>query len=58
MLELREVSTRYGPITMLRRVSLTLEDGKVACLLGPNGAGKTTLIRAILGIVRPVEGSI
>ncbi len=58
MLEFREVSTRYGPIAMLRRVSLTLEDGKIACLLGPNGAGKTTLIRAIIGIVRPVEGSI
>ena len=58
MLELREVSTRYGPITMLRRVSLALGDGTIACLLGPNGAGKTTLIRTILGIVRPVEGSI
>ncbi len=58
MLELRDVSTRYGPITMLRRVSLRLEEGKIACLLGPNGAGKTTLIRTILGIVRPVEGSI
>ena len=58
MLELRDVSTRYGPITMLRRVSLTLADGTIASLLGPNGAGKTTLIRTILGIVRPVEGSI
>ncbi|MGH7276015.1 MAG: ABC transporter ATP-binding protein [Candidatus Rokuibacteriota bacterium] len=43
---------------MLRHVSLTLADGKITCLLGPNGAGKTTLIRTILGIVRPVEGSI
>lgn len=58
MLELRNVSTRYGPITTLRRVSLRLEEGKIACLLGPNGAGKTTLIRTILGIARPVEGSI
>ena len=57
MLELRGVSTRYGPITMLRRVSLGVEAGRIACLLGPNGAGKTTLIRTVLGIVRPVEGS-
>ncbi len=58
MLELRDVSTRYGPITMLRGVSLALTEGRIACLLGPNGAGKTTLIRTILGIVRPVEGEI
>ena len=58
MLELRDVTTRYGPITMLRRVSLALAEGQIACLLGPNGAGKTTLIRTILGIVKPVEGEI
>ncbi len=58
MLDLRDVATRYGPITMLRRVSLSLDGGRIACLLGPNGAGKTTLIRTILGIVRPVEGEI
>jgi len=58
VLELRGVSTRYGPITMLRGVSLGVRQGEIACLLGPNGAGKTTLIRTILGIVKPVEGSI
>ncbi len=58
MLELRDVSTRYGPITMLRSVSLAVTRGQIACLLGPNGAGKTTLIRTILGIVKPVAGSI
>ena len=58
MLELRDVSTRYGPITMLRSVSLAVARGQIACLLGPNGAGKTTLIRTILGIVKPVAGSI
>ena len=58
MLEVRGVSTRYGQIPMLRNVSITLGEGKIACLLGPNGAGKTTLIRTILGLVRPVTGSI
>jgi branched-chain amino acid transport system ATP-binding protein len=58
VLELRLVSTRYGPITMLRSVSLAVTRGQMACLLGSNGAGKTTLIRTILGIVKPVSGSI
>ena len=57
MLELKGLSTRYGPITMLRGVSLAVPQGEIACLLGPNGAGKTTLIRTILSIVKPVEGS-
>jgi branched-chain amino acid transport system ATP-binding protein len=39
-------------------VSLIVARGEIACLLGPNGAGKTTLIRTILGIVKPVAGSI
>jgi branched-chain amino acid transport system ATP-binding protein len=58
VLELRGVSTRYGPNPMLRQVSVELREGEIACLLGPNGAGKTTLIRTILGIVRPVDGEI
>lgn len=58
MLEVRGVSTRYGQISMLRDVSIALREGEIACLLGSNGAGKTTLIKTILGLVRPVEGSI
>jgi branched-chain amino acid transport system ATP-binding protein len=58
VLELRDVSARYGPITVLRSVSLAVSRGEIACLLGPNGAGKTTLIRALLGVVKPVAGTI
>ena len=58
MLELAGVSTRYGAVTVLQDVSLTLREGEVTCLLGSNGAGKTTLIRTILGIVRPVAGRV
>ena len=58
MLELRGVTTRYGAVTVLQDVSLTLREGEVTCLLGSNGAGKTTLIRTILGIVRPVAGHV
>ena len=48
----------YGRNPMLRNVSVTLREGEIACLLGPNGAGKTTVIRTILGLVRPIEGSV
>ncbi len=58
MLELRGVSTRYGKNPMLRNVAVRVREGEIACLLGPNGAGKTTLIRTILGLVRPVDGSV
>jgi branched-chain amino acid transport system ATP-binding protein len=58
MLELTSVSARYGAVTVLQDVSLSLREGEVTCLLGSNGAGKTTLIRTILGIVRPVAGQI
>jgi branched-chain amino acid transport system ATP-binding protein len=58
VLEVRDVAVRYGPVTVLRSVSLAVRRGEIACLLGPNGAGKTTLIRTILGVVRPVAGTI
>jgi branched-chain amino acid transport system ATP-binding protein len=58
VLDVQGVCTRYGQISMLRNVSVTLGEGEIACLLGPNGAGKTTLIRTIVGIVRPVAGSV
>ena len=58
MLEVHDVSTRYGAITILRSVSLQVARGHIACLLGPNGAGKTTLIRTLLGIVTPFAGTI
>lgn len=43
---------------MLRKVSLEVKKGEVVCLLGPNGAGKTTTVKTILGLVRPVTGTI
>ena len=44
--------------TILSRASFVIEPGEFVGLLGPNGAGKTTLMRAILGLIRPLEGTI
>jgi branched-chain amino acid transport system ATP-binding protein len=52
LLELRDVSARYGPLTALHDVSLSVEEGEVVSLLGANGAGKTTTLRSISGTVK------
>jgi branched-chain amino acid transport system ATP-binding protein len=58
LLELRDVDTNYGPVEVLRNVTITIDAGEVVCLLGPNAAGKTTTLRTILGMVQPVKGEV
>ncbi|MCE8457489.1 ATP-binding cassette domain-containing protein, partial [Rhodovulum sulfidophilum] len=50
MLELRDVAAGYGPVRVLRGLSLTVRPGEITCLLGRNGAGKTTAMKAIMGL--------
>jgi branched-chain amino acid transport system ATP-binding protein len=59
LLALDEVDAGYGPLQVLRRVTLHVAPGEIVSLIGPNGAGKTTVIRAILGLVavRPHDGA-
>jgi branched-chain amino acid transport system ATP-binding protein len=52
LLELRNVTARYGPIVALHGLSLHVDKGEIVALLGANGAGKTTTLRAISGLVR------
>jgi branched-chain amino acid transport system ATP-binding protein len=52
LLELEDVSARYGSITALHGISLTVGEGEIVALLGANGAGKTTTLRAVSGMVR------
>jgi branched-chain amino acid transport system ATP-binding protein len=58
VLELRNVSTRYGQVQVLWQISLTVGDGELVCLLGPNAAGKSTTMKTILGLVHPFEGEV
>lgn len=54
----RGVEKRFGTITALRGIDLSVEQGETVALLGPNGAGKTTLVGILLGIRRPDAGSV
>ncbi len=58
LLEVREVSVRFGGVKALEDVSFHLDGGELLGLLGPNGAGKTTAMRAITGIVTPQQGEV
>jgi len=58
MLEVRDLRVRYGAIEALRGVSLSVREGELVALIGSNGAGKSTCLKALAGILRPVEGSI
>src|SRR3954454_10826644 len=56
LLELADVSARYGPITALHGISLTVGEGEIVALLGANGAGKTTTLRALSGLLPLMAG--
>ena len=57
-IEVRGLVKRYGEITAVNDVDLTVNSGDVFGYLGPNGAGKTTSLRMMLGLIRPSAGSV
>jgi branched-chain amino acid transport system ATP-binding protein len=58
ILELRDVSTHYGLVSVLRNVDVQIFPGEMVCLLGGNASGKTTTLKTILGYVKPSEGEV
>ncbi|HEX9717207.1 MAG TPA: ABC transporter ATP-binding protein [Actinomycetota bacterium] len=58
ILELRNVSTHYGLVAVLRNVDVEIYEGEMVCLLGGNASGKTTTLKTILGYVKPSQGEV
>ena len=58
LLEVRDLETAYGTSQVLFGVGLEINPGEVSTLLGRNGMGKTTTVRSILGLTRPLRGTI
>ena len=58
ILELRNVSTHYGMVSVLRDVDIQIYPAEMVCLLGGNASGKTTTLKTILGYVKPSQGEV
>jgi branched-chain amino acid transport system ATP-binding protein len=58
ILELRNVSTHYGLVAVLREVDMQIFPGEMVCLLGGNASGKSTTLKTVLGYVTPSEGEV
>ena len=58
LLEVRDLSVRFGGVVALDHVSFEVEEGQVVALIGPNGAGKTTLFNVVSRVYRPSGGNV
>jgi ABC-2 type transport system ATP-binding protein len=58
VLELRDVSKRYGALTAVSRLNLSVRPGEVLGYLGPNGSGKSTTVKMIVGLMPPSRGEV
>lgn len=57
-LEVRDLASAYGRLSVLRGVNLTLEKGEVVALIGPSGSGKSTILRVLMGLTHPTGGEV
>ena len=58
LLELKNVTMKFGGVTALNDVNLQVKKGEILALIGPNGAGKTTIFNVITGVYKPTSGEI
>ena len=58
LLELKNVTMKFGGVTALNEVNLQVKKGEILALIGPNGAGKTTIFNVITGVYKPTSGEI
>ena len=56
--EIEKVSVRYGEVSVLENIDLTVDPGDFLGIIGPNGSGKTTLLRIMLGLLAPTSGQV
>ena len=58
LLELVDISVRYGQVRALTEVSLGVGEGEIVAVMGPNGAGKSTVLKAVMGLAPVVDGHV
>ena len=58
LLELRNVTKRFGGLTAVDRINITVDAGQIVGIVGPNGSGKTTTFSCVSGFYKPEEGSV
>ena len=58
MLEIKDLTKKYGNRAAVHNLNLNIGDGRLVALIGPNGSGKTTLMKMIAGLVKPTSGKI
>ena len=58
MIEVKNVTKKYGSITAVNNISFDVKDGEVVGFLGPNGAGKSTTMNMLTGYIEPTQGQI
>ena len=58
MLDINNVTVKFGGLTAVDKMALTVDKGEIHSLIGPNGAGKTTLFNVITRVVQPVDGRV
>ena len=58
LLELKNITMKFGGVTALSEVNLHVSKGEIAALIGPNGAGKTTVFNVVTGVYKPTSGEV